>query len=79
MCRMQTMYTKSNQQSGIPDGANADKRVLVVRVEPELSAFREMKIINSHPLEKIHVVIDLTGFCVWKTFKTNMRQSMLAD
>jgi len=46
----------------LPDGANADTRVLVVRVGPERSALREMEIINSNPLEKFHVELDLTDF-----------------
>ena len=45
-----------------PDGVNADKRVLVVRVEPEQSAWREMEVLNSNPLEKIHVELDLTDY-----------------
>ncbi len=44
------------------DGMNTDKRVLVVRVEPEQSALRDIEVINSNPLEKIHVELVLTDY-----------------
>ena len=52
-CRQFT--TRNVSRVAFPDGVNTDERVLVVRVEPERSALRDIEVINSNPLEKIHV------------------------
>ena len=59
-CRQCT--TRLISRVAFPDGVNADKRVLVVRVEPERSVLRVMEVINFNPLEKIHVEFDLTDY-----------------
>ncbi len=54
--------TRVISRVAFPDGVNTDERVLVVRVEPEQSALRDIGVINSKPLEKIHVELDLTDY-----------------
>ncbi len=54
--------TRVISRVAFPDGVNTDERVLVVRVEPEQSALRDIEVINSNPLEKIHVELDLTNY-----------------